>query len=35
MSDNKKTVGNPDRLQINLSEDYEVQDWAKEIWHIN
>ena len=29
MSDNKKTIGNPDRLRINLSEDYEVQDWSK------
>jgi len=29
MSDNKKTVGNPDRLRINLSQEYEVQDWSK------
>ena len=29
MSDNKNTVGNPDRLRINLSENYEVQDWSK------
>ena len=29
MSDNKNTVGNPDRQRINLSQDYEVQDWSK------
>ena len=29
MSDNKNTVGNPDRLRISLTQDYEVQDWSK------
>ena len=29
MADNKKDVGSPDRDRINLSEDYEVQDWSK------
>ena len=29
MPDNKKSVGKPDRDRINLSEDYEVQDWSK------
>ena len=29
MSDDKNKVGNPDRQRISLSEEYEVQDWAK------
>jgi hypothetical protein len=29
MSDNKNTVGNPDRQRISLTQDYEVQDWSK------
>ena len=29
MSDNKNTIGNPDRQRISLSEEYEVQDWSK------
>ena len=29
MSDNKNTVGNPDRQRISLSQDYEVQNWSK------
>jgi hypothetical protein len=29
MSDDKKQTGNPDRSRINLSEDYEVRDWAE------
>lgn len=28
MSDDKSETGNPDRTRINLSEDYEVRDWA-------
>jgi len=31
MSDNKKDVGSPDRDRINMSEDYEVQDWTKSL----
>lgn len=29
MSDDKKSVGNPDRQRISLEEEYEVQDWSK------
>lgn len=29
MSDDKNKTGNPDRARINLSEDYEVRDWAE------
>jgi uncharacterized protein DUF3606 len=29
MADDKKSVGNPDRQRINVSQDYEVRDWAK------
>ena len=29
MSDNKNHIGKQDRDRINLSEDYEVQDWSK------
>ena len=29
MSDDKSKTGNADRVRINLSEDYEVRDWAK------
>ncbi len=29
MADNKSQTGKPDRDRINLSEGYEVQDWAK------
>jgi len=29
MADNKDNIGRPDRDRINLSEDYEVQDWKK------
>ncbi len=29
MADNKQKTGKPDRDRISLSEDYEVQDWAK------
>ena len=29
MSDDKKKPGGQDRTKINLSEDYEVRDWAK------
>lgn len=28
MSDDKTNTGDPDRQRINLSEDYEVRDWA-------
>jgi hypothetical protein len=31
MSDNKGNVGSPDRDRINMSEDYEVQDWTKSL----
>lgn len=31
MSDNKRDVGAPDRDRINMSEDYEVQDWTKSL----
>ena len=31
MSDNKSKTGSPDRERINLSEDYEVQYWTKEL----
>ena len=31
MSDNKSKTGSPDRDRINLSEDYEVQYWTKEL----
>jgi len=27
--DNKQKVGSPDRDRINLSEDYELEDWSK------
>ena len=29
MADDKNKVGKPDRLRINIEEDYELQDWAK------
>ena len=29
MSDDKKKPGGQDRMRISLSDDYEVQDWAK------
>lgn len=29
MSDDRSKTGNADRVRINLSEDYEVRDWAK------
>ena len=29
MSDDKTKTGGQDRTRINLSEDYEVRDWAK------
>lgn len=29
MSDDKKKVGKADRDRINLSEEYEVRDWAE------
>ncbi|WP_404337739.1 DUF3606 domain-containing protein [Sphingomonas sp. MMS12-HWE2-04] len=28
MSDDKNSVGSPDRDRISMSEDYEVQDWT-------
>lgn len=31
MSYNKSKTGSPDRDRINLSEDYEVQYWTKEL----
>ncbi|HDS1106787.1 TPA: DUF3606 domain-containing protein [Stenotrophomonas maltophilia] len=31
MSDDKSKTGSPDRDRINLSEDYEVQYWTKEL----
>jgi len=31
MADDKSKVGQPDRLRINTSEDYEVHDWAREL----
>ena len=31
MSDDTKNVGAPDRDRINLSEDYEVRDWAESL----
>jgi len=31
MSDNKKNVGAPDRDRIDMSEDYEVQDWTRSL----
>ena len=29
MSDDKKKVGTPDRQRISITEEYELQDWAK------
>jgi uncharacterized protein DUF3606 len=31
MADNKSNRGNPDRLRISLSEDWEVNYWANEL----
>jgi len=31
MSDDKTKSGSPDRDRINLSEDYEVRDWAESL----
>ena len=31
MSDDKNKTGSPDRDRINLSEDYEIQYWTKEL----
>ena len=31
MPDNKTKRGGPDRSKINMSEDYEVKYWAKEL----
>ena len=31
MSDNRLNRGQPDRSKINMSEDYEVKYWAKEL----
>ena len=31
MADNKTRRGQPDRSKINMSEDYEVKYWAKEL----
>ena len=31
MADDKRNTGSPDRDRINLSEDYEVQYWTKEL----
>lgn len=31
MADDKTHTGSPDRDRINLSEDYEVQYWSKEL----
>ena len=31
MADNKTKRGQPDRSKINMSEDYEVKYWAKEL----
>ncbi|WP_213603033.1 DUF3606 domain-containing protein [Pseudoxanthomonas japonensis] len=31
MSDDKSKTGSPDRDRINLSEDYEIQYWTKEL----
>ena len=31
MADNKTKRGKPDRAKINMSEDYEVKYWAKEL----
>ncbi|WP_313252434.1 DUF3606 domain-containing protein [Stenotrophomonas sp.] len=31
MSDDKSKTGSPDRDRINLSENYEVQYWTKEL----
>ena len=30
MSDDLKQVGNPDRQRINVREEYELRDWAKQ-----
>ncbi|MEN5374412.1 DUF3606 domain-containing protein [Stenotrophomonas hibiscicola] len=29
MSDDKKNTGSPDRVRINVNEDYELQYWTK------
>ena len=31
MTDDKTSVGSPDRDRISLSEDYEVRDWTKSL----
>lgn len=31
MSDDKSKTGSPDRDRINLSEDYEIQYWTREL----
>jgi hypothetical protein len=31
MSDDKNNRGEPDRSRVNLSEDYEVEYWTKEL----
>jgi len=31
MADDKTQVGGQDRARINMSEDYEVQDWAESL----
>ena len=29
MADDKKQTGNPDRMRINVNEEYELRDWSK------
>lgn len=31
MADDRSNRGSPDRNRINVSEDYEVRDWAKKL----
>ncbi len=31
MADDKRNTGSPDRDRINMSEDYEVRDWAESL----
>jgi len=31
MADDKRNTGTPDRDRINLTEDYEVRDWAESL----
>ena len=31
MTDDKKSIGSPDRDRISLNEDYEIRDWTKNL----